>query len=349
MTDDLYSTQTLPTALHTMADSGQPPVMDVEHVLHEGRRSLFRRRMATLGGGTAVLAVTALALGTLTGMGSGVRSDTDPAASQTSYAVDPHDPVVTHWQFGYIPSGMVAYGGVDPTDAQMSTVVESESGRFQLDLVPMAAPLLIDGNPRGGGPTEKVSVKVPGATTAYWLGYGKGRITQSNGEGGQMASLALRLKSGQWLQVDANNLEERSDWKEQTFKAAASLVRADRSVAMPIQLAGALPQSFVFRGGSVMRKGGVTTGDLMYRLGPDKLIEDIVAIEVSTTGSGKNSTMAGANSKAVCKDSKGLTICVLSPAKEPAELKAIGGPQALLDRVTSLGTDPADWTTDVIH
>lgn len=343
MTDDLA------TALRTMAYSDRPPVMDVEHVLHEGRRSLFRRRMATLGGGTAVLAASALAVGTLTGMGSGVSTSTVSAASSTSYVVDPHDPVVTHFQFGYIPSGMVAYGGVDPTDVQLSTMLESESGRFQLDLVPMEAPILIDGDPRGGGPIEKVSVKVPGATTAYWLGYGKGRITTGNGEGGEMASLALRLKSGQWLQVDANDIEERADWKEQTLKAAASLVHKDRSVAMPIQLAGPVPQGFVFRGGSVMHKGGVTTADLMYRLGPDKVNEDIVAINVFTTGSGKNSTMPGANSKATCKDSKGLTICVFSPTKDPAELKAIGGPQALLDRVTSLGTDPANWTTDVIH
>ncbi|MEY9894606.1 hypothetical protein ABIA31_008292 [Catenulispora sp. MAP5-51] len=347
MTDDLA------TALHTMADSDQPPVMDVENVLHEGQRSLFRRRIATLGAGTAVLAASALAVGTLAGMGSGVQSGdgdgTDSAASST-YVVDPHDPVVTHFQFGYVPSGMVAYGGVDPTDVQMSTMLESESGRFQLDLVPMEAPILIDGDPRGDGPVEKVSVKVPGATTAYWLGYGKGRVVQSNGEGGEMATLALRLKSGQWMQIDANNIEDRADWKEQVLRSAAGLVRKDRSVPMPIQLAGALPQSFVFRGGSVLRKDGVTTGDLMYRLGSaDKPVEDIVAINVFTTGSGKNSTVPGANSKGVCKDSKGLTVCVFSPKTDPAALTAIGGPQALLNRVTSLGTDPAAWTTDVIH
>lgn len=42
-------------------------------------------------------------------------------------------------------------------------------------------------------------------------------------------------------------------------------------------------------------------------------------------------------------------MAVSYPKKVPAELTAIGGPQALLDRVTSLGTDPADWTTDVVQ
>jgi hypothetical protein len=343
MTDDLA------TALHTMADSGQPPVMDVERVLHEGRRSLVRRRMAALGGGTAVLAVSALLVGSLTGMGSGVQSGTDSAAAAT-FTVDPHDPVVTHWQFAYIPSGMVAYGGVDTTDEQVSTVLESESDRFALELIPMQAPIVVGRAKGESAPTQKVPVEVPGTTTAYWLGYGNDRITLSNGEGGEMAELTLQLKSGQWLEILVNNLDERNDWKAQTLKAATSLVHKDRSVPMPFQLAEALPQSFVFRGGTVMRNGGATTSDIMYRLGPEnKPIEDIVSIGASTTRWATGSSDSNPNDASVCKDSKGLTLCVTYPKAEPAELKAIGGPQALLDRVTSLGTDPADWTTDVIH
>ena len=210
MTDDLYPASTLPTGLRAMADSHQPPVMDVEHVLHEGRRSLVRRRMAALGGGTAVLAVSALLVGTLAGAGSGVQGGAASAAAAT-FTVDPHDPVTTHWQFAYVPPGMIAYGGSDPTESQVSTILESTTGRFQLELLPLEAPFLIDGNPRGDGATEKIPVKVPGTTNAYWAGYEKGRITHTNGEGGQMASLDLHLKSGQWIDLIANNIEARAD------------------------------------------------------------------------------------------------------------------------------------------
>jgi hypothetical protein len=239
---------------------------------------------------------------------------------------------------------MVVYGGYDPTDEQVSTVLESENSRFQVQLIPLDAPILI--GVAKGGPTDEVPVKVPGASKAYWGGWGNGRITDTNGEGGQMATLDLQLKGGQWQQIVANNIEARPDWKEQTLKAAANVVRQDRSAPMPFRVAGALPKSFTFRGGSVMRKSGVTTADLMYRLGPDRLNAPIVSIEAFTTGS-ENS--AGSDEKSACKDSGGLTVCVLSPKTEPAELKAIGGPKALLKLVTSLGNDPADWTTDVIR
>lgn len=349
MTDDLNPTTTLPAALHTMADSGQPPVMDVERVLHDGRRSLVRRRMAALGGGTAVLAVSALLVGTLAGAGSGVQGGADSAAAAT-FTVDPHDPVVTHWQFAYVPPGMVAYGSVDTTDEQVSTTLVSESDRFALELIPMQAPILVGEAKGESAPTQKVPVKVPGTTTAYWLGYGHDRITLSNGEGGEMATLSFQLKGGQWAEVIANNIQERKDWKEQILKAATSLVHKDRSVPMPFQLAGALPQSFVFRGGGVVLGSGHTAAELMYRLGSEnQVIEDIVSIGASTTSGSTNSAGSDPNFSSLCKDSKGLTLCVTYPKKVPAALTAIGGPQALLDRVTSLGADPANWTTDVIR
>ena len=351
MTDDLYPASTLPTALRAMADSDQPPVMDVEHVLHEGRRSLVRRRMAALGGGTAVLAVSALLVGTLAGAGSGVQGGTASAAA-AMFTVDPHDPVLTHYQFTYVPPGMVAYGGYEPDEIQMSTTLTTDSGRFALELLPMQAPIAVGKAKGDSAPTQKVPVKVPGTTTAYWLGYGNDRITVSNGEGGQMAELTLQLKNGKWVDILTNNIQERKDWKEQVLKAAVGLVETDRSLPMPIQLAGALPPSFKFWGGTVMHRNGVTSASLMYDLGPDvenKDFENIVSIGAVTASSATGSAKSNPNDPSVCRDSKGLALCVTYPKKVPAALTAIGGPQALLDRVTSLGNDPANWTTDVIR
>jgi hypothetical protein len=353
-TADLHLTATLPTALHTMADSDQPPVMDVEHVLHEGRRSLLRRRVAALGGGTAILALSALLVGTLAGAGSGVQGGEADSAAAATFTVDPHDPVLTHYQFTYIPPGMVAYGGYEPDEIQMSTTLVTENSGFALELLPWWGPVPYKGAKGESAPTEKVSVTVPGTATAYWLGYGKGRITLSNGNrtGGQMAFLALQLKSGKWLELNANNIQERKDWKEQVLKAAAGLVEKDRSLPMPFQLAGALPPSFKFWGGTVMHRNGVTSSSLTYDLGPDKdnkIMEDLVSIGADTATGATGPALSNPSDTSVCKDSEGLTLCVTYPKAEPAALKAIGGPQALLNRVTSLGNDPANWTTDVIH
>jgi len=334
MTDDLA------TALRTMAESDEPPVMDVERVLHEGRHSLVRRRVATLGGGAAVRAVTALAVGMLAPAGSAGRDGTDSSAAGAAFSVNPNDPVTTHWQFGYVPDGMAAYGGIDTTEEQVSTVLQSENSRFQVELIPVAAPVRL-GVPEDG-PTEKVSVAVPGTTKAYWYGFGNGRIARGNGDEGQMATLEIQLKSGQWINLIANNVEARADWQDQILRAAAHVVRQDRSVPMPFRLAGA-PEGFTFRGGRTMRNNGTTHADLMYRLGPEQDFDTMVGIVAFTTGS------EGADKRATCKDSKGLTLCVIPPVPEPAQLTAIGGAQGLLDRVTSLGDDPANWTTDVIR
>jgi len=344
MTDDLYPPTALPAALHTMADSEQPPVMDVEHVLHQGRRSLLRRRMAALGGGTAVLAVSALLVGTLAGAGSGVQGGPDSAAAAT-FTVDPHDPVTTHWQFAYVPPGMIALGGYDSTEVQVSTVLVSESDRFALDLLPMRAPLAVGEAKGESAPTQKVPVKVPGATTAYWLGYGSDRIAIGNSRGSEMAELTLQLKSGQWLEILVNHLEERKDWKGQTLKAAASLVQKDRSVPMPFRVAE-VPENFKpLAGGNAMHTDGLTNADIGFRLGPDQTPS--VGIFAFTTGTEKTPSQHG--TEYTCKDSNGLTICVSVSDPEPAALKAVGGAQGLLDRVTSLGNDPANWTTDVFH
>jgi hypothetical protein len=51
-----------------------------------------------------------------------------------------------------------------------------------------------------------------------------------------------------------------------------------------------------------------------------------------------------------CKDSKGLRICVTDhPAVGRDALASVGGAEGLLNRITSLGTDPAQWTTHVVN
>jgi hypothetical protein len=52
---------------------------------------------------------------------------------------------------------------------------------------------------------------------------------------------------------------------------------------------------------------------------------------------------------AACKVSEGVRICVLDHPGGDDALASVGGAQGLLNRITSLGTDPAKWTTHVVN
>jgi hypothetical protein len=361
MTDDLT------TALRDLAESDPPRAMDVEKVLHQGQRSLVRRRMGALGGGTAVLAVTGLAVGTLAPAGGaghrGSATATSPATSVTSEApapttptvmptraaaVNPHDPATTYYQFGYLPDGMHAYGGGNiaaPATGQLDgSVTAYGSSAFELQI-----DAGIDYDAVKGSPIEKIPAHVPTAAKAFWVGDGNGAIVKNRPGFGDSAELAWQLPGtdghpGQWLQVIAVNVHARPDWKEQTLKAAANVVRQDRSVPMPIKIAGGIPKNLNYMSATVMRDNGNTFATLAFDPG------DLAGVQIYAYKPG-STTLAGIgvqpSATSTCADSNGLTLCVVYQAPEPGPLKAAGGATALLQKVTSLGNDPANWTTDV--
>jgi len=334
MTDDLT------TALRDLAESDPPRPMDVEKVLREGRHGRVRRRMATLGGGTTVLAVTALAVGVLAPAGSaGHRGGTGAAgtaAGAVAHRYPPfNDRVLAHWQFGYLPKGMAVDGGSYGWGEGGTTSAYDGSG-FVLTLVAD----LPDSPPPPNAMTDATArvmkttpATVPGAVEAFWLD-SAGRF----GGGGDSAVLSWKLPGGHLMQMTANHIHSRADWKEQTLKAAAGVVRQDRPVPMPTRIAG-VPQGFQLVQGFVSRSSTGLVSNLTFSVGSSS-----VYVETSTIGS-----EARESSSSACTDSNGLRVCVGSPDPEPAALKAIGGAKGLLDRVTSLGPDPANWATDVIH
>ena len=378
MTDDLA------TALRTMAESEQPPVMDVERVLHRGRHSLMRRRMAALGGGTAVLAATGLAVGVLApagGLGhrgravsaapattttvrattpttSSAAGPTTPASSTASGPTaqpGPSDLAVTHWQFGYLPQGMAAYGA-DNGDSgggkgvNAGTVTAYDSSGFQLTVLGMSAP----GGPGQytGAPTTKVPATVAGASQAFWWGFADGRITIADGIQGSDAHYALldwQLPGGQWLEMIAKNVDSRADWEGQTLTAAEHVIRQDRPIALPIRLTG-VPQGYTFTGGWVTRDDGNTFSQLNFSVNPARLGDNSLQIVAfKRTGFMTAETAVPPQNDNSCADSNGLTVCVSAYKTESAGLAAVGGVQGVLRRVTSFGNDPANWTTDILR
>ncbi|MEZ0107769.1 hypothetical protein ABH920_001761 [Catenulispora sp. EB89] len=352
MSDDLT------TALRTMAESDQPPAMDLEHVLHQGRHSLIRRRMAAISGGTAAVAATALAVGVLAPAGSAGHQGgvAEPASSSTTAPaavttlppdLDVHGAVTVGWKFGYLPSGMSAYGGgAGGLGKNEGTVSAYDGAGFALSLQSEREDTVAPGN-KSGVPTEKIPATVPGAREAYWAGYGNGQLVDSAGPAKPFASLSWQLPSGEWMTLVAMNVPARADWKEQTLKAAAHIIRQDHSQPLPFRLTD-LPAGLTITGGGVDRIGGNTNGDLLIQAGPNPSTAPVVMVEAFKIGSMKIGDAVPPQNKNTCADSNGLTVCVSSPDPEPAPLKAAGGAQALLNRIISLGNDPANWTTSVL-
>ncbi|NUR58575.1 MAG: hypothetical protein HOV87_07780 [Catenulispora sp.] len=369
-------TEDLTTRLHDLADSAPPRVMDVEGVLQQGRRSLRRQQAAALGGGTAVLAATGLALSVLAHTGSaasgtpvaGGTPATSAAATKPSApapALDPHDPIVTHWQFGYLPEGMTVDGDAGSLNATASMVWAYADSGFGLRLQTLDREP--PGQPDGKGSLHKISTQVQGAAVAYWYGDdGRGGLVQDVNDSLpilNMARLVWQLPSGQWFMITAVNVDTRTDWKEQTLKAAAQVIRQDRSAPAPIRLTR-VPEGFSLLGGVVTRDilstfiafGGITTreiggsyGELDLTMTPSDPAAARTKIVAFPLGKKTDDLPPMQKDDTdTCADANGLTVCVIVPRDHQAALKAIGGAEGLLQRVTALGDDPAKWTTDVV-
>lgn len=347
----------LTTALRDMAESESPHTLDVERIVQEGRSGMLRRRMAAVGGGAAVLAATGLAVGVLVPAGSagheGPATVTEAAAQPG--VLDPHDPVTAHWQFGYLPDGMTIQGGEGRTDDPSSGMVYAygtDGFRMTVGPVPKEPDLLKSTDK--SVPTDKIPARIPGAAKALWLGYADGRILEHTDLVGDFGILAWERPDGQWLEVTVSHAEKRADWKEQALKAAADVVKQDRSVPMPIRLAEA-PRGFTFQGGYVTGAGDHTFAGLTYAKVENKAAgakglatAETVMIVAFKPGTTKIEDGVPPQNKNTCKDADGLRVCVSAPVTSPA-LTAAGGAEKLLDAVTSLGPDPANWTTDVVH
>ncbi|MFD0631613.1 hypothetical protein ACFQ9X_08225 [Catenulispora yoronensis] len=341
-------------------------MLDVKHIVHVGRSGLVRRRMAAISGGTVALVATGLAVGVLVPAGSAGRGgsavgagvpaatpSTTPAgaASPSGDAplpaqVDPHDPAVTQWQFGYLPDGMGATGGGGGTAGGGTVGAYADSG-FRLQLGQLNGEPELHQTTDGSAPTTKIPARVTGAVKALWLGYADDRVLQHTGIVGDFATLAWERPDGQWLRIDVAHAEKRADWQEQTLKAAAKVVRQDRSVPMPIKLSS-VPKGFESMGASTTRDSGNATAELNFWTAPDHSSAPIVMIVAFKTGSWKIGDWVPPQNKNTCEDSNGLTVCVSSPVPEPGPLTDAGGAKGLLGRVTSLGNDPSHWTTAVL-
>lgn len=365
-------THDLKTSLDDLAEAeyaGAPlSTVDIGKARAEGRRRMLTARLAPIGGGVAVVAACALVVN-----GLGGTSPAKPGSSpqQTSAAAGHTftgtDPLTAPAKFGWLPDGFQTSARMAGADYGYSVTASAKlhaatgilaADAYNVVLLKWAAePPLAAGQ-------SKAPASVTGSSNAYYL-VTAGDTPSIPSEVG----LTWQTASGSWFSL-TGNLQPRSDLKAQLLKIADSVRAEDTAVAMPIHIEG-MPADVTLGETNLndpltVGSGGFTAGMSYHSGNAGPGTGRYFSITVAPTGQkDPDPVHADPNlaakpgipvQKAVptpntCKDSEGLHICVQDdPAQSgPDPLASVGGAQGLLDRITSLGTNRANWTTHVVN
>jgi hypothetical protein len=369
-------TQDLKSSLDHLAESeyAEAPLttVDITRARTDGRRRMLTSRLASAGGGVAVVAACALVVNGLGGTSPAHGPATQgPAAGHAFTGTDPLSSVGT---FGYLPDGfqVATYNtGADyGSGVTARTKPPAQTGNpvtpvmFALTSSPTEPKLI------GGETKQEVTVK--GAKKAYIM-------TNPASGGGLPADLTLwwQAESGTWYALGGDYQIHGTDLQALLIKVAESVKTESTAVPLPIHIEG-LPKDVTL--GEAMLNDPVVVGEpgfnvgLSYRTGsngpgtgayfsisvspsgtPDPLHTDHAAAKDPSNPNTQKLNLTPAKvgspgSTSACEDSDGLHICVDDdPSNGTDALASVGGAKGLLDRITSLGTDPANWTTHVVN
>jgi hypothetical protein len=363
MTNELHDLHTsLDEFAETAFADAPPSTVDIAKARSDGRRRLLATRLAPVGGGLAVVAACALvvnALGGTTAPRPAASPAPTPAPGKTK---TPHpvfttgtDPLVAKGTFGWLPDGLTetwVTAGSGHSSTDRSDQIEARhtnrndpSGNRILSVTFSAT------EPPAAGGTKR-SATVPGAKAAYFLTFPG---TQTSPGGPLETALVWESADGTWARMDTMPYEDEAT----LTRVAAGITVGDRELPMPIHVEG-VPKNLPIVGAASMG-GPDSTG---WSMGMVSAIQGgtnagySISVKPSQPGDKPQNLPGGnaAGSQALvyddkCKTEAGLFICVqTSHTNGSADpLASVGGPQGLLNRITSLGPDPASWTTHVVN
>lgn len=363
--------QDLKTSLDDLAQAeyADAPVstVDIGKARADGRRRMRTARLAPVGGGVAVVAACALVVTSLGGTSPANSSPQNTAAGDKFTGSDPLTAIV---RFGYLPDGFQAAGTSaskvygDVVTVRTKPEVPWGSGQ-SASLEPVGLRL---NQSTAELPLQKYMTKkevtVAGAKQAFL-------ITNPGDDPSIPSDLSLQwqTESGSWFSLGGDYQIHGAELEAMLIKVAGQVTADDSAVALPIHIEG-MPKGVVLDTASlnnpiVVGKGGVTVGleyaapnGGSFRITATPVgwtVPEVDPISGNVLPGGSADPELGGVQKAVdhsvCKNSEGLHICVLdAPAKNGDDpLASVGGAQGLLSRITSLGTDPAHWTTHVVN
>lgn len=316
----------LTALLERLAQSPAPPSgIDIGRARAVGRRRLRRRRVIV----ASTIAILVLAATVAPALVSARVGHGPPTATIGSGA----DPVIAKATFGWLPDS-IAGVGYTVGDHGTNTVAVGPP-------VPGAtnAHVYLSVYPPGTAPTlTGAQVKVPAppvnGSPAYWV-----TGNPSDHTNGGNPILLWQTGTGQWVNLFAGVLPA-ADLDGTVLRIAAGVTVRDTAVPLPLYFTG-LPTSFQLTDALLSRP----SADAPWRLQLTYRVDgSYVTIDVSPAG---GSRRAGGDS---CGSAKGLDLCILLPGGAPPPgLVAIGGVAGLRNRITLLGTNEHNWTTNVLR
>ena len=346
-------TTDLTAALTDLAQAPAPPSsIDAARARAAGRR---RMRLRTAAWTSGVMAVALAA--TLTPAALMNSVDPSPAASEPPAIDRSRSPLVSRVEFGWLPSyfGAVSYN--EGYHGVFADVRGTEPSRHvgELELMPS---VVLSAYPRGTepppdrltndspdldppNPPEWHQVPAPAVNKrpAYWLT----RDAADALNGGDIF-LRWQVARDQWALINAYYLPDDAPKQEVVLRIAAAAKVGDRAVPMPFYITGMpagleLDEASLFRR-QILQDGPPWSAGLLYSV-PGTTYT--LGIGVSPTATQKPSRGK------TCWTVDAFDLCIIAMNGVPPALDAIGGVEGLRSRVTILGPDERNWTTDVLR
>ncbi|WP_194911709.1 hypothetical protein [Catenulispora rubra] len=351
--------QDLKTSLEELADAeyadAPPSTVDIGRARAVGRRRIATARVAPVAGGLAVVAACALVANGLGGTSPAERPESAPALSGTFTGTDPLPEIAS---FGYLPDGYkvathTMASGLTTVILQTKPMLPSEKAGY---LNP--AELHLSSSPtelKPVAPATTTEVKVKGSPKAYIEHDGDGTIIPDR--------LQWQTASGSWFTLAAFNKIHGAQLQAMLVRVADSVTANGSAVPMPIHIEG-VPKGATLDAAEladpivVGQNPPAVRTSLEFGDGKSRFISfSVIVIPVGWTDPQSTVPLSAYpklpdDGTTACKHDNGLQICVLDShagisGVDP--LDSVGGAKGLLDRITSFGTDRANWTTQVLN
>lgn len=315
-----------------LAEPAPPTTVNVGQLLADGHRLLIRRRARAALAGAAVLALAGVLVPSLLPGSTVVQ--VGAAASPTAK----NDPLTLSVSFGWLPSGVVpnqyvhSAGGVSGHSEAL--MANADDGSIQLDLTTVPAPWGTPQNVKG-----KTVAGVINGHPAYWspTAVAKGSNAAS------FSGLILQSRSGQWALLQSTGVSAADQ-----LRIARGIAFGPEASPLPFQVTGLPVASTAIGANLIAANGSLTTSFIDFTVGGDHVS---ITAAPAHGGSSSSSGEGGPGTKTASKTENGLDFTVVltsASAQGKAPLPPVGDPASYLPDITSLGLNPADWTTSVV-
>jgi hypothetical protein len=326
-----------------------------------GRRFGGVRGMLLAGGVAAVAAGVAVAIQI---GGSPVALHGSPAAESAKYA----DPLMQRATFGWLPAGLHANGYVADHQDEKYLQVTAQGGMGKATVTLTAydrgkEPFL--GYLPGAVPAKRIPAASINGHRAYW-------IIKPNPSGQSSFKLRWQYAPNSWADLEGGELPgDSAELTKMAYKIAKSATfGSSRPIAMPLHVggvpAGLSPDRTLLNNGAY---GGVNASLDYFAGGPTSYLFISVTKSDGTAGTG-GASKHGPPSKRISPPNmklrgyaayyrapgllnvygvNGFDVEITASGAVLAKVNKAGGVVGLFSRMTVLGTDQANWTTNPIN